>query len=659
MPQGVVEFDAGGKVVSLNPAAEEILGRSLTELAAGASYDEKNPPRREDGSPLPFLDRPSEAALRTGRPTPTVTIGMFNPRDGQYRWIDMSARPLFAEGAARPRGAYLFLDDVTEKRRWRETQQQFNETLEQRVAERTAELASANRRLLEENVERKHAEDEIRQSEARFRFLAESSTDMISRLTPEGVYLYVSPACRSLLGSEPEDLIGQSEYDFFHPDDVPAITDSHTAILDTPIARTDTYRHRRKDGEYVWLETTSHAIRDAESGAVVELQASTRDVTQRQRVAEQLRAMTVELVQAEERERRRLAQILHDNLQQLLVAAKILFATLSIEAVRADDRPTMDKIKDHLNKALDASRSLTAELSPPILEGGLPASLRWLAQWVKARLGLEVELQINDRVEASPGARLLLFQAARELLSNVAEHAGVRQAELALEEAGDELLRITVTDHGAGFDPAAPRALGRPTGGFGIASLREKLERIGGSVEIDAAPGKGANITLYAPRQLEPRVEPAPATSVAKPASPAGSTIRAVIVDDHRMVREGFARLLADTPDITVVGQAQDGLQAVEMARKLHPDVMVMDITMPRMNGIEATRIITAEQPQCRVVGLSMYTAAEMEKAMTAAGAVAYLPKDGPPDALIAAIKGGAPRPSPTYAAEVENRNAK
>lgn len=117
--------------------------------------------------------------------------------------------------------------------------------------------------------------------------------------------------------------------------------------------------------------------------------------------------------------------------------------------------------------------------------------------------------------------------------------------------------------------------------------------------------------------------------------------IRVLLVDDHRLLREGLAGVLEREPDLEVVGQAADGLDALEMARELHPDVILMDVTMPRMSGIEATRRISHEMPDIRIVGLSMHEAEEIGAAMRRAGASDYIMKDGPSDELISAIRHG------------------
>ena len=164
--------------------------------------------------------------------------------------------------------------------------------------------------------ERKQAEEALQESGARFRLLAENSTDMISRHTPEeGIYLYASPACQTLLGYAPEELVGHSAYEFFHPDDLAQIRKSHTTILELPVTYTVAYRHRCKDGHYLWLETTCHTIRDSHTGAVLEIQCATRDITDRKRVEAALR-------QQVEREQliARMTQRIHHslNLEEIL-----------------------------------------------------------------------------------------------------------------------------------------------------------------------------------------------------------------------------------------------------------------------------------------------------------------------------------------------------
>lgn len=136
--------------------------------------------------------------------------------------------------------------------------------------------------------DRRRTELALRESEARYRLLAEYATDMISRHNPDGRILYASPAARSLLGFGPEELIGITPAEFVHPDDLPALNRLRSMSLVSKSPTTFTYRIRRKDGTYVWVETTWRPIREGTSESVSELVAVSRDITDRKRTEQQI-----------------------------------------------------------------------------------------------------------------------------------------------------------------------------------------------------------------------------------------------------------------------------------------------------------------------------------------------------------------------------------
>lgn len=122
-------------------------------------------------------------------------------------------------------------------------------------------------------------------------------------------------------------------------------------------------------------------------------------------------------------------------------------------------------------------------------------------------------------------------------------------------------------------------------------------------------------------------------------ADAAREVIRVLLADDHKILRKGLAGLLAGYDDIKVVAEAPDGEQAIRLASELRPDVVVMDVDMPGVNGIEATRHITGSFPEVQVIGLSAHADNDVASAICGAGAVSYLNKGGPPEQLVAAIR--------------------
>lgn len=115
--------------------------------------------------------------------------------------------------------------------------------------------------------------------------------------------------------------------------------------------------------------------------------------------------------------------------------------------------------------------------------------------------------------------------------------------------------------------------------------------------------------------------------------------IRVLIVDDHAIVRKGTRALLDTEAGIEVVGEATDGREAVAQAQRLDPDVILMDLVMPGMDGIEAIGAITAEQPEARILVLTSFAADDKVFPAIKAGALGYLLKDAGPEDLVAAIR--------------------
>ena len=189
---------------------------------------------------------------------------------------------------------------------------------------------------------------------------------------------------------------------------------------------------------------------------------------------------------------------------------------------------------------------------------------------------------------------------------------------------------LTVQDDGRGFDPAAV-----PSGGhMGLHIMSERLER----VARHAHGGERAG-----PRDDDPRGLAAACFGRA-PSGENGSVtdtddIRVLIVDDHQMVREGLKVLLSTFADIEVVGEAANGLEAVDQCRLVDPDVVLMDVQMPVMDGPEATAEIGLTCPDVRVIALTSFVDQDsVEKALDA-GAISYLLKDARPEALTQAIR--------------------
>jgi len=373
--------------------------------------------------------------------------------------------------------------------------------------------------------------------------------------------------------------------------------------------------------------------------------------------AAELRRVTVETMQAEEVERRRIARILHDELQQLLVAARYALDPVRTSTSDPSHKEALNRVDASIAEGLGVSRSLTTELSPPVRGSGpLIPVLQWLALQMKHRHRLDVAVRdAGESAWKSETLLILLYQAVRELLFNVVKHAKVQAAEVTVRDTGGGV-QVEVADNGAGFDPTKTEQAPRTAGGYGLFTIRERVAYLGGRVEVQTSVGSGSRFTVWLPDGAlgepasgEPkaplgtpvagRVQDGPPAPTAPKTAQASRRIRVLIADDHPVVRRGLALALKDQPDIEIVAEAQTGREAVKQASQASPDVVVMDMRMPDLGGIEATRLIHDRFPAVRIIGFSAMEDAAQVAAMRQAGAVGYVVKSDPPGRLLATIR--------------------
>jgi PAS domain S-box-containing protein len=165
------------------------------------------------------------------------------------------------------------------------------------------DMPHAARKALDQwntRADRIRIQNALTESEAQFRLLAENASDMIIRLTTSGVMFYVSPACFTVLGYHPDEITGMSSLDFVHDEDKASAIELFQ-IRPQDTAYTVTFRARRKDGSYVWLETSARAIFDPVTKRVVEIQSASRDITERKRAEDALQQANNQLREAYER----------------------------------------------------------------------------------------------------------------------------------------------------------------------------------------------------------------------------------------------------------------------------------------------------------------------------------------------------------------------
>lgn len=385
------------------------------------------------------------------------------------------------------------------------------------------------------------------------------------------------------------------------------------------------------------------------------LQAAREELYQRTQELEahqiRLRSLATELNLTEQRERRQIALELHDYLAQHLVVCRYqLSQGLQTPELNTGLKTALVKADELLGESLAYTRSLVAQLSPHVLhEYGLIKALQSLGDHMSTQ-GLTVKVETDREHIALPEDHaVLLYQSVRELLFNILKHAGVNQAVVTVEVVPPMNVQITVADRGNGFSPVSEKPEVTSTGRFGLFSIYERMLVLDGKLDIDSKIGQGTRVTLTLPCQnlaVSHANEQTPEKSgevrtVDSPSSvpqPSSDRIQVLLVDDHAMVRQGLRSILEQYDNIHIVGEASNGREAVDMQQTLNPRVVIMDVNMPVMDGVQATRMIKQSPHPSHVIGLSVRNDRETEKALRNAGASEFVTKESASDQLYQAI---------------------
>lgn len=349
-------------------------------------------------------------------------------------------------------------------------------------------------------TDRKNAEDALRESEEKYYTLFhQSSNPMIIMSLETLAIVEFNDSAHKYLGYTREEFerLNISDFEVIEsPEEIKA----HVQMIVKTGHGTFETKHRTKSGEIrdVIISCKVITIQDK-----LYTQCIFTDITERKRVEETLRLLTSELSLAEERQRRKIATELHDHISQTLALSKINIQKLG-KSTGLSDNSLFNEVFESIKNTIEQVQHLTFDLSSPTLyKFGLEKAVDELLHDQLHTIG--VTYKLTDDKSSKPldeDVMVLLFQSVRELLINIIKHAQARKVTVAIKSEGDKI-RIAVSDDGIGIDVDQIESFGRRTGGFGLFNIRERLNYISGSFEIESQSGKGSRITLKAPLKIE------------------------------------------------------------------------------------------------------------------------------------------------------------
>ena len=246
---------------------------------------------------------------------------------------------------------------------------------------------------------------------------------------------------------------------------------------------------------------------------------------------------------------------------------------------------------------------------------------------MKAKVPVDIALDMEEDLPLNKGVENHLFRIVQEAISNTLRHAKATKMDIVLQRRGDTV-RLGIRDNGIGFDTLTQI---KKQASYGMTNMEERVNELGGSLNIASAPGKGTRIEIRVPLMAEGGQRYG-----------GQAMIRVLLVDDHEMVRIGLAAVLGTEAGIEVVGEAGNGNEGLRLAREYSPDVVLMDLVMDGMDGIETTRRLMEEMPECRVIVLTSFLDDEKMYPVIEAGAFSYLLKTSRASEIADAIRAAA-----------------
>jgi two-component system NarL family sensor kinase len=476
-----------------------------------------------------------------------------------------------------------------------------------------------------------------------YRVLVENMNEGAGTLDEDGNVLYANASFARILGTSLEDLIGtplQKHFNLQEHNDLATLIQAGLRRQARDELSLLTSEGQRRLVRLSTSPVSEFGIRTicVIATDMTELSGANEALKSNE---ETLRNLSGRLLRLQDDERRRISRDLHDVTGQKLALLSMDLSSISKQKDIAKSEEISRLILESIALSNDVNkeiRTLSYLLHPPLLdELGLSSAVEWFAQGFESRTGIVVEVDIPANfVRLAPDAEVALFRIVQESLANVHRYSGSATAYVCARSDGGEV-RLEIGDFGKGMVQEQKKP-GRPSVaplGVGIQGMRERVRQLSGILEITSRPGRGTVVTTILPlshcREETAKFDQYLAIENVRKIEEIGGENRwrkrVLIADDHDVLRRGIRTMLESDPGLEVCGEAVDGKEALEKTLTQTPDLVILDINMPIMNGLDVLRQIVQHRPQTKVLAFSVHDSKQIVEEILAAGAHSYLSK--------------------------------
>ena len=487
-----------------------------------------------------------------------------------------------------------------------------------------------------------------------YRLMVETIDEGAATLADDGTVLYANRSFAEIFDIPLEKFIGAPLNDFVFGEDrellASLIADANINIVRGEI-RLDSHRQRPRT-----IRLTLSPVREQGGHTICVVATELTELIETNealRVSElSLRQLSARLLKLQDEERRRIARDLHDTTGQKIAVLSMTLDRLAklVDTGKVDVKDALTESREVVGKIGEEIRTLSYLLHPPLLdECGLASAVLWYAEGFKKRSGIHLSVSIDEElVRLTTDAETALFRVLQESLTNVHRYSGSPSAEIRIFQSPSKV-HLEIVDHGKGVKGGTERSTfaGAPTLGVGIPGMRERIRQLGGQLEVEFS-NEGARVYATLPRVAS--TEESGERSVGELFRDKGNfqanlrqrpdvRKRILIADDHEVMRRGVRGLVESQEEWSVCGEAIEGNEAVSKTKELRPDLLILDVSMPGMSGIEAAVHILKDDPNTKILFFTMHDSPQMMREISNVGAWGYVAKARAGNDLVDAVR--------------------